>query len=285
MSISLRLASLLIPYALVFCGGLGLTMLQALGLVMPVPVEPGWNVGFGAALHAPGLRDAFGFSLYTAFVSALMAVAFGTLTAYGIWRLPHRLQTPAVVYKIPLILPHISVAFIILILWTRTGFVSSAAHAVGLIDTPEEFPALLFAGNGLGIILAYAWKGTGFVTLMAYALLKRLDPRLLTTARMLGASGPTAFVRIVLPHLAPVLHASFIILFLYGFGAFDIPFLLAESAPGMLSVEVYNLVFQRGLERRPEAMAVLTLMFAFATLFVHLYMRVAERTAPGTRKL
>jgi putative spermidine/putrescine transport system permease protein len=89
----------------------------------------------------------------------------------------------------------------------------------------------------------------------------------------------------VLPRLAPAMHTSFIILFLYSFGAFDIPYILSESRPGMLSIQVFNLYFRHDLARRPEAMAMLTIMFCFAVIFIIAYTRTVTRMEDTVRKL
>ena len=156
------------------------------------------------------------------------------------------------VYKIPLILPHIAVAFLVLVFWTKSGFVSSICFHLGWVQRPGDFPSVVYGGTGLGMILAYLYKETPFVILLAWAVLKRLDPRLIQTAYMLGAGRWRVFRRVVLPHMRHVLHTTFIILFLYGFGAFDIPFLVGESSPGMLSIEAFNLYFRRSLADRPR---------------------------------
>jgi putative spermidine/putrescine transport system permease protein len=93
------------------------------------------------------------------------------------------------------------------------------------------------------------------------------------------------FSRLFLPRLTPALHTAFIILFLYSFGAFDIPYILSESRPGMLSIHVYNLYFKHDLSRRPEAMAILVIMFCFAVGFIVAYSKVVRRLEDGVRKL
>lgn len=284
-TILLNLSPLLIPFGVLFWGGLALALAQALGYFTPLPSTTGWAVGFGRLVSQRWFWDSFGFSGYVALTSALISTLGGGLIAYYIWKLPRSLKGLALVYKVPLILPHISVAFIVLVLWTQSGFISSLGHALGLVDRPADFPPLLYGGYGLGLIMAYAYKGTAFAILMTYALLRRLDPRLVDTARMLGANRGTILFRVVLPHLWPVLNTTFIILFLYAFGAFDIPFLLAESYPDMLSIQAFNLYFQRGLEHRPAAMAVLVIMFCLAAGFIWLYTRLMARLSPLERKL
>ncbi len=284
-SAGLHLLPVLIPFLLLFGGGFVLALAQSLGYLVPVAAGRGLAPGYVKIFLDPAFWASLAFSIYTALASAVVSVAAGALIAYLIWRLPKVLRGWAVTYKITLVLPHISVAFIIIILWSQSGFVSSLGHSLGLVKTTGDFPALLFSGKGAGLILAYVYKGTSFAVLLAYAVLTRLDPRLLSTASMLGASRIKVFTRIVLPHLYPVLNTTFIILFLYAFGAFDIPFLLSESYPGMLSIKVYNLYFQRDLVNRPQAMAILTFMFIFSTVFIYLYTRVMARLQAGERKL
>ncbi|GAB7023012.1 ABC transporter permease [Salidesulfovibrio brasiliensis] len=280
----LKLSPLLVPLALLFAGGLALAVAQSLGYMLPFDYHGGRFDAYANLLTERCIKSA-ALSLYVAVVSAGLSVAVGSVLAYGIWRLPERLERAAIVYKVPLILPHIAVAFIVLIFWSKSGVVSAAAYHAGLVASIDQFPSVLFSGNGLGMILAYTYKEIPFTILLAYAVLKRMDPQLVTTASMLGASEPRVFLRVVLPHMAKTLHTTFIILFLYSFGAFDIPFLLGESTPGMLSIEVYNLYFRRELADRPTAMAILTCMFLFSLFFIWLYTRVAKQMQPRERKL
>lgn len=280
----LKLSPLLLPFGLLFAGGLALAVAQSLGFMLPIAAEGPWYASYTRLLE-PHYLESFAFSVYVGFVSASVSVALGTILAYGLWKLPHSLQRAATVYKVPLILPHIAVAFMVLVFWTKSGFFASVAHHLGFIDAPQDFPSVVYGGTGLGIIMAYVYKETPFVILLAWAALRRFDPGLVSTAAMLGASRARIFLRVVLPHLMPVVHTTFIILFLYSFGAFEVPFLIGESSPAMLSIEAYNLYFQRDLSNRPAAMAILVLMFAFSALFIVLYARLTRRMQGRERKL
>lgn len=286
----LKLAPVLVPCLLLFGGGLVLAVAQSLGMGLPFPYAGGtWDAYM--ALWRGHMVDSFVLSLRVGALSALVSVALGTVLAVSLWRMPAVLQQVGVVYKVPLILPHISVAFIVLVFFSKSGIVSSAAYHLGLVAEPAQFLSPVYDGYGTGMILAYVYKETPFVILMAYAALKRLDMRLLDTAHMLGAGMLMQWRCVLLPHLAPVLHTSFIILFLYAFGAFEIPYLLGESRPGMLSIEAFNLYFQRDLAFRPQAMAVLVGMFLFSLGFIVLYTLAVRRFArrpgymPQERKL
>ncbi len=276
---------MVLPYLVLFCGGVLLTVCQSVGVLTPLPHAGGALDAYTRILVDRSFFASFAFSLGVAAVSAFLAVTAGTILAYRVWQLPGKLSTAALVYKIPLILPHIAVAFVILVFWGQSGILASAAHSVGLIQSMNEFPNFLYSGWGIGMVLAYTLKGTPFAMILAMALLVRFDIRQIQTASMLGASGLRIFFNIVLPRLAPAMHTGFIILFLYSFGAFDIPFILSESRPGMLSIHVYNLYFKHDLARRPEAMAILTIMFGFAVLFIIVYSRIVRRLENGVRKL
>ena len=279
------LAPLLLPYCALFCAGMALTMAQSLGLFLPVGPGEATLEHYQILLEDQAMGQSLGLSLFVAFASAAGSVLGGTLLALALWRMPPDLRRVGVVSKVGLILPHVAVAFLVLLMLSRTGLVSSVLFQTGIITSPEEFPNILHTGSGLGMILAFLLKGVPFALLLIGAVLFGFDIRLVQTARMLGAGPLRTFWSVTLPRLLPAMHSAFIILFLYAFGSFDIPFVLGESHPGMLSIRVFDIFFQRDLSQRPEAMAILTLMFAFAAVFAMLYNRFAAYLDGWRRKL
>lgn len=279
------LAPLLLPYCALFCAGMALTMAQSLGFLLPIGAGEATLEHYLTLLEDQAMGQSLGLSLFVAFVSAAGSVLGGTLLALALWRMPPGLRRMGVVSKIGLILPHVAVAFLVLLMLSRTGLVSSVLFQTGFISSPEEFPNILHSGSGLGMILAFLLKGVPFALLLIGAVLFGFDIRLIQTARMLGAGPWRTFWSVTLPRLLPAMHSAFIILFLYAFGSFDIPFVLGESHPGMLSIRVFDIFFQRDLSQRPQAMAILTLMFVFAALFAMLYNRFAAYLDGWRRKL
>jgi putative spermidine/putrescine transport system permease protein len=154
-----------------------------------------------------------------------------------------------------------------------------------LIDSFEGFPDLLYTLSGIDLISAYIYKETPFVMVMVYAMLVRFDRRQIDAARMLGAGRLRIFYSLILPFILPAINTTFIILFLFTFGGFDLPFVLGDSYPGMLSIRIYDYYFQKDLALRPVAMAMLSLIFVFSLLFIALYLRLSARLARGVRKL
>lgn len=274
-----KLLPAVIPFALFFIGGITLTVIQSLGLMNPLTEDgPSW-----AAYQTIAGQGHFSisilFSFYVALVSAAIATVLGTLLACVIWRLPHPWQGRAVVYKIPIILPHIAVAFMTMIFLSRSGLLSALCFKLGITQGMTDFPNLIFSRFGAGEIIAYSAKETSFVALMALSVLARFDRRYIQTARQLGAGRIRIFFSILLPHLKEVLTTTYLILFIYSFGAFEIPYILGNSSPGMLSLQVYNYYFKHDLSQRPVAMALLVVLFTVSALLAWLYFRISHKRA------
>ena len=282
-SVLLHLASVFLPVSMLFGGGLVVTVLQSLGYFTPVD---GPFTGFAAyryLLSQSWFLNSFGYSLYVAGASAILSVVLGVILAYAIWRS----NTPkfSILYKLPLIMPHITVAFLTVLFFSDAGLIASASHALSDNPVGSVPPSLLYNGNGFGLIAAYVYKETSFAAILFLGVLVRIDARLLPTAKNLGASQWLIFRRIVFPYLIPVINTTFIILFLYSFGAFDIPFLLSESRPQMLSIFVYSTYFKSELLYRPVATAALVFMLVVSLVFLVIYNRIARLIADQVRKL
>lgn len=284
----LRLLPLLLFFALTVGVGLVHAVLQSLALAGPPAFnshhrEMGVWYAYRALFMRPELLASLGHTLYVALVSATVSVMVGAVGAYLLWRAPGWVRRAGAVYRLPIVLPHIVVAFITMLLWSQSGILASVGHQLGIISGNDEFPRVLYSSNGLGIILAYVYKEFPFVMLLSMGVLDRVPKRMITTAYMLGAGPVRTFFTVALPLMAPMLNQIFIILFLYTLGGFDIPWLLGGSNPQMVPMTVYSLYFQGSLSDRSIAMAALSLIAALAVVFVVIYSRVARRLAAWER--
>jgi len=276
---------LLLPFIAVFGCGLIVTTLQSFGFLM-------FSYSYEDVFFA--YRELFSdswfvssalFSLYVSLAASMISVCIGVFLSYQLWQLPVKYHNWLVIYKIPLILPHIAIGFLAVILLAKTGVISSVMYRFGVINDFSQFPSLLYSSTGLDLILAYVYKETPFVMVLVYGVLCRFDQRRIETAKMFGASGIRIFFSLVLPFLMPVINTAIIILFVFTFGGFDLPFVVGDSYPGMLSLRVYEYFFQKDIALRPIAMAILTIMFVFSLVFIGLYLRVSQRLEMGARKL
>jgi len=271
----LHLLPLLIPFVLFFGTGLGFTFARSLGIGAVEDYRGGSFSAYLRILNDSLFRRNVFFSVKIAMMSALGSIILGSPLAYGIWRLPARWRHWAYAYRIPLILPHITVAFLILFMFSNRGWIPALFHQLDweILQSDRSF---LHSQGGAPMVLAYLYKEIPFVILMELAVLQNIPEDLITTAKLLGARSWLIYRRVVLPYLYPVLNTLFAMLFLYTFGAFDIPFLLGTSRPSMLSIDVYRMYFERDLVYRPLVMSRLILMFLFALLFLLLYRRLSR---------
>lgn len=277
----LHLLPLALPYLLFLGGGLIYTLFHSLGVGAVAEYEGAGLDAYRELLGDPlFLRNAL-FSLKIALRSAVGALFLGSLLAFGIWRLPSKVRPLAEIYRIPLILPHITVAFLILFLFSRRGWVPALFQGMGF--SAQSPGGIINNPAGTAMVLAYIYKEIPFVILMELAVLQTIPEDMIATARQLGAGNGQIYRSIVLPQLYPVMNTLFVILLLYTFGAFDIPFLLGTSRPSMLSIDIYRLYFERDLVHRPLVMARLVLMFAFSLLVLTASGALARRFRKGGR--
>lgn len=275
----LKLSPLLVFFGLTVGVGVVHALLQSFWLAGPprLVAEPDVDrlAGYRELFASPDFLRSVGHSLYVAAVSAIVSVVIGTAFAYLVWRAPAWIAGLASLYRLPIIFPHIVVAYLTLLFWARTGLVASVLQRVGI--SMELMPQLLYRPNGVGMILAYIYKEFPFAALLVLGALRTVPEQHLINARMLGANRAQVLFRVVVPLLLPLLNQIFFILFLYALGGFDIPFLLGAGNPPMLPIRVFQTYFHGSLADRAQVMATLSLMAVVAFMFVLSYSRAARR--------
>lgn len=242
--LSLPALSLLV----LFVGGQVLVLVDGLSgwLQLWTPAEPG------------SLARSLWLTLRLAFVSSGLAVLLGLGAAFLLVR--RRSAFWLTVQTWPVIVPHMVVALLIINLFTASGLVPRLLYACGLITTMRDFPTLLNDTHGVGMVVAYVWKGLPFAALVTGNALLRLSPRLVESARLLGAGPWRAAWEVTLPLLRPVNVSAFVLLFTFALGAFEIPFLLGATEPRTLAVLIYDGLSSADLARRPAALALSSLL-------------------------
>lgn len=285
IKIILYLLPLLIPFCVIFMSGIFLAVMQSMGIFVFSYTYPEYFFAYRELFSQEWFYHSLALTLFVSLSSSLISVIAGIFISYRIWKLPENLKKWGILTRIPLILPHITVGFIVILLFSRSGFFSSLSNYLGLTDSMESFPLILYSRLGIDIILAGVYKETPFAVIMIYAVLIRLDRRLIETAQMLGAETRQIFTGIIFPHLIPVISTVFIILFIYNIGSFEIPYVLGSSSPGMLSIRIFDYFFQKDLSMRPFAMAMLVIILIFSTIFIYLYSRLISDIDIRDRKI
>jgi putative spermidine/putrescine transport system permease protein len=274
----LKIALLLAPavgvIGVLFVGGLGVALVQSLGH-MPAIGLTGWSLdAYRQVLGDEDFVDSLLLTLYVSGVSTGLSTVLAVLAALALRRSRGRLS--AVVFQLPITIPHLVAAVGIALVVAQTGLGARLAAALGLIGEPKEFPALLYDRHSVGIILTYVWKEVPFIALVVLASLRGVASELEEVARTLGAGAWQRFWYVVFPVISPSVVAASLLVFAFTFGAFEVPYLLGKSYPTMLPVMAYNEYREIDLAARPAAMAINVLIALITGTAAALYLRLAR---------
>jgi multiple sugar transport system permease protein len=146
-----------------------------------------------------------------------------------------------------------------------------------LADTSTKFLGL--AAPMWSLIQVGIWSGFPFFFLMTAAALTSVPVELLEAAELDGATGWTAFRKVTLPMIAPVLEVTIFLEILFRIGSPDLPYLLTGGGPldasNVWSVFVYQIGFAKFDVGYGSALGIM--LFLITLPFAILYVRRARR--------
>jgi len=208
------------------------------------------------------------YSLWIALVSAGLALG---LALTFLFTLRQQMNQPGIyrVLFLPLTIPPIVVAFVIFQLYSGSGILSRVLNQTGLINSPQQFPALVQDPYGIGIVLAHVFIAFPFFFLILLNLYQHEKlGELERVAVSLGADKNTIRFRVQLPILMKGLFPILILYIIFFMGAYDIPLLLGQSSPQMISVLILEKLQRFNLGDIPVAysMAVLYALICIVTV-------------------
>lgn len=138
-------------------------------------------------------------------------------------------------YKIPLAIPGVIAALIVLVMAERGGFLDRLLGLAGW-----HIPRLVRDPWGLGVILTTVWKQLPFMTLIVSGALAAVPRDVIDGARTLGANRWRVLLLIELPLALPGISAAVLLGFIGALGSFAIPDLVGPPSPHPLSVRLYT---------------------------------------------
>ena len=186
----------------------------------------------GDVLGSASNRSVIWFTLWQAAVSTVLTVAVALPAAGAMARLRFRGQRLVRALAIvPFVLPTVVVAAAFEGLFDRFGL--SGGGAVSLRHTVWA------------ILMAHVFFNYAVVLRTVGAHWAALDARVEDQARVLGASRPEVFRRVVLPRLAPSIAAASAIVFLFSFTSFGVVLVLGGPARATIETEIYRYAIVR----------------------------------------
>jgi iron(III) transport system permease protein len=233
---------------------------------------------YTSILSNPFFLDGLDNSLIIAAASAALAVLVGVPFGFCLARLPIGGKPVLLALAaLPLVLPSFVSAYALVLLFGRSGIVTSALQSLGI-----PFDSLYGAK---GIIAVYTLTLYPYVALPAIAAFKSIDSSVEEAAQNLGAAPARVLRTVTLPLILPSMLAGALLVFIEALENFGVPFVLAEDRP-VLSVEAYKL-FVGETTDNPASAGVLGMLLIVCTviaLFAQRAVLARRRFSTGTRR-
>ncbi|MDY7533342.1 ABC transporter permease [Pseudomonas sp. Bout1] len=139
-------------------------------------------------------------TLKLAFFVALVALVFGYIISYLIWRLEGSARYLLLLLSaLPLVMNYVVKIYAMRSILGYSGFLNSLLLSLGVIDAPSR----LFIFNQTAVMIAMAVIYLPFGILPIFLALDRIPPSLIAAAADLGAKPGWTFLTIVLPLSLP----------------------------------------------------------------------------------
>jgi putative spermidine/putrescine transport system permease protein len=216
------MVAMALPLVQLLLASFGLFGLGATGPTLDNYVEVASNLLF---------TSAFRFSLTIAIATTILSLIVATFTA-AILQLdfPGRGIVSAL-YKIPLVVPSLIAAFLVLTMVGPGGMAARLLQPWGI-----RWPSLLHDPSGIGIIVVLLWHNVPITMLIVSAVAAAIPKPVIEAARTLGAGPVRVFFRVVVPLCSPGISAAALLVFIDAFGTYAIPSLIGPAFPRTVSV-------------------------------------------------
>ena len=212
--------------------------------------------------------------LSSALIAALAIAIAGYLTHGDSPRLVAALRW---LYRWPLFIPFIVTAQLMRGFLAKNGTLNHVLVGSGLIE-PLAAQSLL---DWRGIVVAFVWKQTPFVTLLLAGAMASLDRQHVEAARNLGASRLRALFEIVLPQVRGTLLVGVVLSFVTMLSVLSVPLMINPNSPTMITVDIAYRINTHADYGVANALCLASLALAAAGAWF--YLRHAVQSAEGGR--
>jgi putative spermidine/putrescine transport system permease protein len=175
------------------------------------------------------------------------------------------------IIKVPLFIPALVAAFLILNLISYHGLVNTALMRLNLIDEPLR---MLNDKFGWGVVFIQIWKNLPFVLLIVMASLASIRDDTIDAAKNLGAGYWSVLFRMYVPLAMPGILVSMILMFIKAFGDFPICSVAGPIYPSSMAqrMQIMATIYQEW--DQAAVLGVIIIVTAFIVIWA--YSRFAE---------
>jgi putative spermidine/putrescine transport system permease protein len=208
----------------------------------------------------------------SAVVIGIFSIAIGGYLTLG--SNPRAVTLLRWLYRWPLFVPFIVVAQILRTFLAKNGLMNGMLVASGVISAPHTMSFL----DWRGIIIAFVWKQTPFVTLLLSGAMASLDRSMIEAAQNLGASRLRILIEIVLPQVLPTLLVGLILSFVTMMSVLSVPLMINAQSPTMLTASMAFRINSYGDYGVANALGVISLLITSFAAWLYLRQTMRERS-------
>jgi putative spermidine/putrescine transport system permease protein len=266
---------LLIPgtgFIILFIGSsIFITITQSFGLLSITGKSHFTLANWINVLHDKESLDSILFSLKMGILGSIGTLLFAFPIALFLRKSTSGKRFLGSLVKIPLFIPALVAAFLIINLISFHGIINEALIALHFIKKPLR---MLNDKFGWGVIAIQIWKNIPFVLLILAGSLASIRDDTIDAARNLGAGNAAILVRIYIPLAMPGILVSMILMFIKAFGDFAITSVAGPTYPSSISQRMRNTAT---LFQEWDKAAVLGVLIILTTLVITwLYAKLAD---------
>ena len=175
------------------------------------------------------------------------------------------------IIKVPLFIPALVAAFLILNLISYHGLVNTALMRLNLINEPLR---MLNDKFGWGVVFIQIWKNLPFVLLIVMAALASIRDDTIDAAKNLGAGYWSILFRVYVPLAMPGILVSMILMFIKAFGDFPIVSVAGPIYPSSMAGRMHIMATIYQEWDQAAVLGVIIIVTAFIVIWA--YSRLAE---------
>lgn len=261
-----------VGFILLFIGSsIFLTLVQSFGLFSITGKSEFTLENWKAILQARESMDSLFFSLKMGLLSSIGTVVVAFPIALFFRKGGTGKGILGSIIKVPLFIPALVAAFLILNLISYHGLVNTALMRLNLINEPLR---MLNDKFGWGVVFIQIWKNLPFVLLIVMAALASIRDDTIDAAKNLGAGYWSVFFRMYVPLAMPGILVSMILMFIKAFGDFPIVSVAGPIYPSSMAGRMHIMATIYQEWDQAAVLGVIIIVTAFIVIWA--YSRFAE---------
>jgi putative spermidine/putrescine transport system permease protein len=176
------------------------------------------------------------------------------------------------IYRWPLFIPFIVVGQVLRTFLAKNGLMNNIFIEAGIM-TPLSAVSFL---DWRGIVTAFVWKQTPFVTLLLAGAMASIDRSTIEAARNLGAKRARILIEIVLPQVRQTLLVGLILSFVTMMSVLSVPLMINAQSPTMITANMAFRINAHGDYGVANALGLISLLMTSVAAIIYLRQTMRE---------